>query len=159
MVYDALLVIGVLMVATVPFLPFLNGRVLVPREVGALSYGYWLWEIVVVVLFFGYFWTRRGQTIGMLAWRLRIERNDGALLNWRDAVARLAMLFALSLPVLVGYWWLWRHWPANAKTIANYVALLPLAITYVWICIDRDKAALHDRWTHTRVIVLPKRSK
>lgn len=160
MLYDALLVVGVLMVATIPFVPFLNGRVLRPEEVGALAYVYWMWELVVVVLFFGYFWTRRGQTIGMLAWRLRIERNDGALLSWRDALSRLAVLFALSLPLLLGYWWVWRHWPnANARTVANYVALLPFVIAYGWILIDRDKAALHDCWTHTRILVLPKKQR
>jgi uncharacterized RDD family membrane protein YckC len=30
------------------------------------------------VLFFGWFWTRSGQTLGMQAWRLRVQQPDGS---------------------------------------------------------------------------------
>jgi uncharacterized RDD family membrane protein YckC len=68
----------------------------------------------------------------MLAWRLRVERSDGALLTWRDALLRLAGAF---------------------------VSLAPLGLGYFWILIDRDGLAWHDRWSGTRVVVLPKRKK
>src|SRR5262245_50836333 len=98
LVYDALLITAVLMVATVPFLPFLHGKVLVPREVGVLAYAYRLWLLVVVAVFFGYFWTRRGQTVGMLAWRVRLERRDGSRMTWGDALKRVVLAVVLLLP-------------------------------------------------------------
>lgn len=126
MLYDALIVIAVLALATFPFIPFLDGRVLVPREVGALAYAYWVWELVVIGAFFGYFWTTRGQTVGMLAWRLKVVRADGARLTWRDALLRLAGACVSAAALGLGYFWIW---------------------------VDRDHCAWHDRWSGTRVIV------
>src|SRR6267154_6365756 len=97
MLYDTLLVIAVLMIATIPFLPFAAGRALVPQEVGWPAYVYRAWVVLVIVLFFGFFWTRRGQTVGMQAWRLRVEDEQGATLTWPLAVKRL--IFA-TLPWL-----------------------------------------------------------
>jgi uncharacterized RDD family membrane protein YckC len=160
MLYDALLIVAVLAFATLPFLPFLHGRVLVPAEAGGLAYLYWGWEIVVVAAFFGFFWTRRGQTIGMLAWRLRLQRPDGSAVTWSDALLRLGILAALLVPCVLGNWLFWRHWhDATARTIARYASLAPLVLCYAWIWIDRERLAWHDRWSRTRVIVLPKRAK
>jgi uncharacterized RDD family membrane protein YckC len=88
--------------------------------------------LLVIVLFFGVFWTWSGQTVGMLAWRLRVERTDGTRLHWRDALLRMAGAF---------------------------VSLAALGCGYFWIWIDRDGLAWHDRWSGTRVVVLEKRRK
>ena len=85
--------------------------------------------IAIIVAFFGVFWTRRGQTLGMTAWRLKIERADGAALTWRDVLTRLG---------------------------GACVSLGALGLGYFWIWIDRERLAWHDRWSDTRVIVLPK---
>ena len=84
----------------------------------------------MIVLFFGWFWTWRGQTLGMLRGACACERNDGVALTWRDALMRLA---------------------------GACVSLLPLGLGYFWIWIDRDRLAWHDRWSGTRVVVLPKK--
>jgi len=101
-----------------------------PGESGALERIYQAALLLVVVLFFGVFWTWRGQTIGMLAWRLRVQRPDGSTLAWRDALIRLA---------------------------GACVSLAALGLGYFWIWIDREKLAWHDRWSGTRVVVLPKK--
>ena len=86
---------------------------------------------LLVVGFYGVFWRQRGQTLGMEAWRLRVEREDGALLDWRDVVTRIG---------------------------AGVLSLLPSGLGWLWILVDRDKRAWHDRLSHTRVVVLPTRS-
>jgi len=159
MLYDTLLVVAVLVVATLPFLPFLHGRVLVPAEVGGLAYLYWIWEVVVIAAFFGYFWTHRGQTVGMLAWRLRLQRPDGSSVTWGDSLLRLGIVAALLAPFGLGDWFIWHHWSPTARKIAMYASLAPLALSYAWIWIDRERLAWHDRWSSTRVVVLPKRAK
>jgi uncharacterized RDD family membrane protein YckC len=157
-VYDLLPILALLIVATVPFLPFLHGRVLVAQEVGALAYLYRLVQLIVTAAFFVYFWTSRGQTIGMLAWRLRLQNTDGSLISVRTALQRLAIVFALMVVPIAAYWSIWQRWAHGpAKWLALSISLLPLALAYVWIWVDDQGRAWPDRWTGTRVVVLPKR--
>ena len=113
-VYDTLIVIALLVAITFAFVPMLNGRVLVPEEVGSLAYFYWSVELTAVVAFFGFFWTRRGQTVGMLAWRLRIENLDGSNVSWITTIKRLALHVLLLSPFFLGYWSIWRDWTPGA---------------------------------------------
>ncbi|WP_448211880.1 RDD family protein [Colwellia sp. MEBiC06753] len=53
------------------------------------------WSISWVGFFFVYFWARSGQTIGMKAWRLRLQNHDGSLISKTTGVKRL-------LPTLLG---------------------------------------------------------
>lgn len=117
MLYDALLLTALLMVATLLLLPFTGGEA-VP------AWAMRVWVPVIAFAFFGGFWTRGGQTLGMKAWRVRAERLDGEPLRWRDAAKR----FVLAVP-----------------SIVSVVGLL-------WMLVDRDRLALHDRWSGTRVV-------
>lgn len=129
MFYDLLLVLAVMMVTTAAFLPLTGGEAITSERYGAWEYAYRTLLLLIVILFFGLFWTRSGQTLGMAAWRLRLEREDGLPLSWADVFKRLA-----------------------AATVSLVLAFLG----YFWILIDRDKLAWHDRWTRMRVVVLPK---
>jgi uncharacterized RDD family membrane protein YckC len=130
MLYDTLIVIALAMLATALLLPLTGGEAIVADRVGPFEYLYRALLVLLVVAFFGLFWTRRGQTLGMLAWRLRLEREDGGAIRWSDVLLRLA---------------------------GATVSLAALGLGYFWIWIDRDRLAWHDRWTHTRIVVLPKR--
>ena len=47
--------------------------------------------------FFIYFWSKKGQTLGMRAWRLRIQNEDGSLINIMTGIKRLIYaLFGLG---------------------------------------------------------------
>ena len=132
MLYDLLLVIALLFIVTALFLPFTGGEAITPDRSVAIERIYQSVLLLIVVLFFCVFWTWRGQTVGMLAWRLRVERSDGTLLTWRDALLRLG---------------------------GAAVSLAALGLGYFWIWIDRDRLAWHDRWSGTRVIVTPKKER
>ena len=58
-----------------------------------LVYG---WNVFWVALFFVWFWSRSGQTIGMKAWRLRLQNHDGSLISKTTGIKRL-------IPTLVGF--------------------------------------------------------
>ena len=77
MVYDGLLLVALWFVATAIWLPFTGGEA-IPYP-GLLR----VWLLAVSFVFFGWFWTHGGQTLGLRAWRLRVERADGAPLTWR----------------------------------------------------------------------------
>jgi uncharacterized RDD family membrane protein YckC len=132
MLYDTLLLaLAVLPIVTAVFLLFTRAPI-TPGESGAIERIYQATLLLVIVIFFCAFWTHGGQTVGMLAWRLRVERSDGSPLRWRDALVRLA---------------------------GACVSLAALGLGYFWIWVDRDQLAWHDRWSGTRVVVLPKREK
>jgi uncharacterized RDD family membrane protein YckC len=130
MLYDALAVIALLMAGTALLMTLTGGEAITAQRVGVWVHVYQAALIAIVVLFFGVFWTRKGQTLGMTAWRLKIERLDGALPTWRDALLRLA---------------------------GALISLVALGLGYLWIWIDREQRAWHDRWSGTRVVVVPKR--
>ena len=45
---------------------------------------------VVIIVFFAYFWSQAGQTIGMKAWRLRVQNSDGSNISFTQALIRLS---------------------------------------------------------------------
>lgn len=157
-VYDGLVLIAVLALVTFAFVPFLGGKVLIPAEVGWLAYAYRACQVLITTLFFSYFWTRaKGQTLGMQAWRLRIETATGQRVSWGTAFARTGILWAFTVPPILGYWLLWHDWPTWPRIAAWAIALAPLVLCYASVAFSRDKLSWHDRWTHTRVVQLPKR--
>ncbi len=61
--------------------------------------------LVSAFLFFGFFWTQSGQTLGMQAWRIRVLRNDGGRISWKQAAIRFAAAPPSLLVLGLGYWW------------------------------------------------------
>lgn len=45
---------------------------------------------LVIIGFYTYFWSRGGQTIGMKAWRLRVQNSDGSNITFTQALIRAA---------------------------------------------------------------------
>lgn len=131
MLYDSLLLVAVLMVATALFLPITGGEAIDPRRNPLLEWIYRAVLLLLVVGFYGIFWTRRGQTLGMAAWRLRVEREDGGTLGWGDTVRRLA---------------------------AALLSWLALGLGWLWMLVDPERRTWHDRLSHTRVVLVGKNS-
>ena len=135
MFYDSLLVFAVTWTVTAAVIGlrvWTSGADQVQAQAGRAASGLLLQLplFLAVALFFVWFWTRSGQTLGMQSWRLRLETEDGQLVHWKTGVARLCLALLSFLCLGFGYW---------------------------WILIDRERRAWHDRLTGTRVIVMPKR--
>jgi uncharacterized RDD family membrane protein YckC len=129
LVYDGLLLLALMFIATACFLPFTGGEAITWER---FPLAWLLHKLVlagVIVGFYGIFWTRRGATLGMASWRLRVERRDGALLTWRDTLARVG---------------------------AAVLSCLALGLGWVWCVVDRDGRTWHDILSRTRVVVVPK---
>lgn len=103
LIYDALVVTSLLIIAgfigmVVAKLLLVSGMASVPAGEDTvwlltrhpLSLIYTLWLAFVVCGFYTWFWTRAGQTIGMRAWRLRIQNEDGSHIRVTQALIRLA---------------------------------------------------------------------
>lgn len=66
-----------------------------------------LWLLAVTAAYFVVSWTRVGQTIGMRAWKLKLERGDGSCVGVRLAIVRF-VLALVSLALLgAGFWYAW----------------------------------------------------
>lgn len=108
-VYDLLLAIAVYMVAgAVGFFIFatfayfglvdMNGQThLIEAQQSSFLYStiIYAWNLGWVSYFFIYFWAKSGQTLGMKAWRLRVQNQDGTLISKTTGMKRL-------LPTLMG---------------------------------------------------------
>tara|TARA_R110001583_G_scaffold9945_4_gene46311 strand:+ start:19727 stop:20284 length:558 start_codon:yes stop_codon:yes gene_type:complete len=44
----------------------------------------------ITIAFYAYFWTKGGQTIGMKAWRLRVQNSDGSNISFTQSLIRMA---------------------------------------------------------------------
>jgi uncharacterized RDD family membrane protein YckC len=96
---------------------------------GAARIGFQLYLAVIVAGFFCWFWVHGGQTLGMRAWRLKLVSAHGGSVSWTQAAIRL---------------------------LAALVSAGALGLGYLWVLIDRDRLAWHDRMSATRLILLPK---
>lgn len=108
-VYDVLIAFAVYMVAgAISFLIFnllINYNVIsmqgfehaIDLQRSSIIYSIFIygWNIAWVSFFFVFFWAKSGQTLGMKAWRLRLQNQDGTRITKTTGVKRL-------LPTLLG---------------------------------------------------------
>ena len=103
MLYDALLVAALMMLASVPFIALRGGDAVEPGD-PVLRIAL----VVVAWLFFAGFWSRSGRTLGMQAWRLQVETTDGENPGPGAATLRFFAAILALLPFGLGIWWqLW----------------------------------------------------
>lgn len=102
-VYDTLLVVALMFLATLPFIAYRDGD---PVEAGNALYQ--LSMLAVMYVFFVGFWSGYGRTLGMQSWRLRIETEDGRRPGIGQASLRFVAAILSWLPAGLGFWWqLW----------------------------------------------------
>jgi len=122
--YDALLLGALWMLATLVMVALRGGE---PVPPGHLGYQGVL--LLTTLAFFITFWMRGGQTLGMRAWRLKVERESGGPVDLCTALLRFA---------------------------AGVLSVLTGGLGLLWLWVDRDELTWHDRLAGTRVIVLPR---
>lgn len=123
--YDWLLLLALFLLLGFVYVPLVGGitQSLIARL------GFQLLLLAVIWLFFCWFWTHGGQTLGMRAWRLRVVTRNGDPIGWRQASLR--------------FW-------------AGFLSFLCAGLGFGWATIDRDRRAWHDYLSHTDLILLPK---
>ena len=119
--YDALLLFGVLFVATLIAVAANDGEPIPPQHPLMTTFLFF-----VAFFYFGYFWTRWGQTLGMKAWKVRVTDRRGGPISWWQALLRF--LVALASWGLVG-------------------------LGFLWALVDRERRTWHDLYSETRLVV------
>ena len=84
--------------------------------------------IVISFLFYGWFWTHGGQTLGMKAWNIYVIKPNGKFMSWPTAGKRYA--FAI-------------------------ISWLTFGLGFTWILLSREKLAWHDMFSNTRLVHVP----
>lgn len=100
MVYDALLLVAVLMTATAIILPITGGEAIV----GVARWPYRVYLLIVGCGFFAVFWHFGGQTLGMRAWRLQVRGANGPV-TWGEAWLRSVSALLSWLALGLGFAW------------------------------------------------------
>jgi len=121
MVYDSLLVVALWMFTLFPLVVVSNDFVYGPAVRSLL--------FLEMYLFFAYFWVRRGQTLGMLAWRLAVRSDGDGPLTVTQATLRFF------------------------GALASFIAL---GLGYLWILVDPQRRSWSDLVSASRVVKLPK---
>ncbi len=123
LIYDSFLILAIWMLSSIAILAATD---LGESLGGPLYQGFLYLELMA---FYVYFWTFKGQTLGMQVWRLAVIQSSGGTLNRRQAILR----FLAATP-----------------------AMGCLGLGLFWILVNPERAALHDLLTGTRVVQLPK---
>lgn len=83
--------------------------------------------LIAIFLFFHIFWRHKGQTLGMQAWRIRIQREDGKSVTAMQTLLRLLIAPCSALCLGIGYLWClfspYKTWQDIATR--SIVVLLP----------------------------------
>ncbi len=124
LLYDGLLLLAVFIFATLAVLPLTGGEAIVNNAL------YQAYLLVIWFFYFGWHWVRKGQTLGMRAWHLRLVQESGEAVTW---------------------------WHALLRFMLGIIAFVPLGLGFLWILMNRDKAAWHDRGSDTKVVFEPAR--
>jgi len=81
-------------------------------------------------LFFGWFWTHGGQTLGMKTWRIQLITTNNENISWKQAAIRF---------------------------LVAIVSWLILGMGFLWSLFDKEKRTWHDMLSDTKLIQLSKK--
>ncbi|MGP5308620.1 RDD family protein [Vreelandella alkaliphila] len=134
MLYDGFLVTAIWLAVTVvhlAFFRFVLGQQ--ADEIGTTQFDIWSLRLMLlffVTLFFVYSWRRGGMTLGMQAWRLRVQTTDGHAITLKQSLVRC---------------------------VAAWLSLAAFGIGYWWVLFDRQRRSWPDIASNTQTVVLPKK--
>ncbi len=102
--YDGCVVLALWFIGTALVMPVSHAAVSPDHPLAELVYRLYL--LAIGYGFFAFFWLRDGQTVGMLAWRLKlVSSKDGGPVNWKQALLRYLGALLSWLPLGLGFWW------------------------------------------------------
>ena len=102
-VYDVFLLIALLFVATAAAMIVTGGEAIEPGQ--AIYPFYLIYLLTISFVFFGWFWTHGGQTLGMKTWKIRLQRENGRPITWTLALIRFVTAMLSWSAAGLGYLW------------------------------------------------------
>ncbi|MFK7993726.1 MAG: RDD family protein [Granulosicoccus sp.] len=113
--YDCLLLIAIYFVITAAVIPLNDGQAI-------QHWSYKLFLTLIAFVFFDWFWRHGGQTLGMRAWRIRVEGVDKEKITFKQSLHRY----------LTGF--------------------IAFGFTLLFMFTNTSQYALHDRLSKTKIV-------
>ena len=113
--YDLLLVVALVLIATFPFLAIFGDSTHGWRRSVLQA-----WVLLVAASYFVGFWSHGGQTLPMKTWRIRLTRVDGAKVGVMQGINRFA--FAVLGLLAAGLGFFWALWDRDRQFLHDRIA-------------------------------------
>jgi uncharacterized RDD family membrane protein YckC len=141
--YEGVLLFGVVVITALAY-----GVVMQQRHAQEGRLGLQVTMFVVLGLYFTWFWARRGQTLAMQTWHIRVIRRDGQGLAWPRALSRYLLAWLWFLPALAIL-----HFQGIEGAGASFGVLLAGVVAYAALArLHPDRQYWHDVVCGTRLI-------
>lgn len=122
--YDFLLIVAMWIVVGLMRLPFVDADAMTDRA----GPGFQSVLFLLTFSFFTFFWLRTGQTLGMQAWRIRIQNVDGRSIGPMQALMRF---------------------------LAGGFSLLCGGLGHLWMLFSKQKTTWPDQFSDSVVVFVP----
>ncbi len=151
MSYDGLLLIAVLFVATGAATAVTRGE-----SISAGNPLFTTYLFLVCFVFFAWFWTHGGQTLGMRAWKIRLQRFDGSSITLWQSLLRFITGIPPWLCILIGIVKIVLPEAPDIGPPMSWLFLLPkgvlLLVGLIWLIIDNQYFLWRDKFTESTII-------
>lgn len=87
---------------------------------------------ITLYIFFGFFWTKSGQTLGMQVWHIRVQNKNGVSISWMQALLRFLM---------------------------GTVSWIALGLGHLWPLVDQEKRSWQCIFSETELVRIPPKNK
>lgn len=115
MLYDLLLLLALLFVATALLLPLNAGKAFTAQQ-----FFFPLYLLLVSFFFYAWFWTHGGQTLGLRAWKIKVLTLDKKPINWKQALIRF--IAAIISWGFCGLGFLWILFDKNKRSWHDHLS-------------------------------------
>jgi len=151
--YDALILLALCFLAMAVITPIFDSQ----SSIQHILAGIYL--LMVISAFYLWFWTHGGQTLGMRAWRLRLQGKDDQPVKLTQGILRI--ITALPSWLGLGIFALLASIRNSSELPVLFQQLQPYApwlclLCLVWILFDNRSASWRNRFSHTHVTFTPK---
>ena len=141
--YEGVLLFGVLMVAGYLFSSLTQQRHALEGRHGLQAFLF-----VVLGIYFGWFWSRGGQTVAMKAWHVKLVDRNSQTVSQSRAVARYLVSWLWFAPALLVVWWSGIRSPST-----TFMALGMGVLAYAMLALLLpSRQFLHDVVCNTRLV-------
>ncbi|MCK5718347.1 MAG: RDD family protein [Thiomargarita sp.] len=117
--YDSLLLFSVLFFAAAIIYPLIHEGLI-----------FQLYLLTIWFLYFAWAWKRGGQTLGMKAWRIKLQSTQGEKISWQQTLIRF---------------------------LVAILSILVFGLGFFWAIISGKKQTWHDRASNTCIVLIAKK--